>query len=201
MVNLKVIVASENKGKIEEIKSIFDSYEILTMKEASVLLGKELKVNENKDTFIGNALQKADELYNQVGDNYLCIADDSGLSIDELDGFPGVFTARWLDADDHIKNLELLKKMKDVEKQRRICHYTTAIAIKGVNIEKTFEYTLDGFVANNFRGLNGFGFDEIFELSNGLTLAEISTKEKLLLSPRKHALKMVEEFLNMNKDI
>ncbi len=193
-----IIFASSNKGKIKEIKDIFKEYEVLSLKEASIKLNKELKVSENQLTHQDNALEKVRCLYNQVGDDYLCIGDDSGIAIDALNGFPGVHTARWMDADDHTKNIHLLKKIDGIKKENRTCHYTTVIALKNKDIEKIFEYTLDGQVAFDYRGENGFGFDEIFELPNGLTLAEISKEEKYQLSPRKKALDKVIEFVNNN---
>lgn len=98
--NNVIVVASSNKGKLKEIKEIFKDYDVLSLKEIEDKLGKEIIVNENQDTFVDNALEKVRDLYNQVGENYIFIADDSGISIDYLDGFPGVFTARWMNADD-----------------------------------------------------------------------------------------------------
>jgi len=193
MNNKTIILASNNQGKIKEIKSIFKDYEVIPLKEAEQLLGKELIVKEDQETFEDNALEKAITLFDQVGDAYICIADDSGLSIDALDGFPGVHTARWMDADDHTKNLKLLEKLND--KEDRTCHYTTVIALKDANEEIVFEYTLDGEIADNCRGNNGFGFDEIFEIENGKTLAEISTEEKISISPRTKALEKIEQYL------
>ena len=194
-----IVVASSNKGKIREIKEIFKDYDVLSIKDIEDILGKKIVVNENKDTFKENALEKVRDLYEQVGKKYICIADDSGISIDVLNGFPGVHTARWLDADDHIKNLELLKKVGKTAKEKRKCHYTTVIALKSKNVEETFECVLSGMVSYNARGENGFGFDEIFELQNGKTLAEISTLEKLKLSPRKEALDMLNKYLKKFK--
>ena len=192
-----IILASSNKGKIKEIKEIFKDYEVLSLKEAENRLGKKLDVVENQPTFKENALEKTRCLYNLVGEDYICIGDDSGISIDAIGGFPGVHTARWMDADDHVKNLHLLEKMKD--KEDRTCHYTTVIALVKKDFEKTFEYTLDGNLTYEVRGDNGFGFDEIFELDNGKTLAEISTEEKFLISPRKKALEKIEEYItNVN---
>ena len=193
MNNKTIILASNNQGKIKEIKYIFKDYDVIALKEAEQLLGKELIVTEDQETFQDNALEKARTLYDQVGDAYTCIADDSGLSIDSLDGFPGVHTARWVDADDHTKNLMLLEKLED--KDDRTCHYTTVIALKDANEERVFEYTLDGQIADNCRGDNGFGFDEIFEIENGKTLAEISTEEKTSISPRTKALEKIEKYL------
>jgi XTP/dITP diphosphohydrolase len=193
MNNKTIILASNNQGKIKEIKYIFKDYDVIALKEAEQLLGKELIVTEDQETFQDNALEKVRTLYDQVGDAYTCIADDSGLSIDSLDGFPGVHTARWVDADDHTKNLMLLEKLED--KEDRTCHYTTVIALKDANEERVFEYTLDGQIADNCRGDNGFGFDEIFEIENGKTLAEISTEEKTSISPRTKALEKIEKYL------
>lgn len=193
--NNVIVVASSNKGKIKEIKEIFKDYDVLSLKEMEDKLNKKIVVNEDQDTFIDNALEKVRDLYNQVGENYICIADDSGISIDYLDGFPGVFTARWMDADDHTKNLELIKKLDGVNKEKRSCHYTTVIALKSKNYEETFLSTLDGVISDSTRGKNGFGFDEIFELDNGLTLAEISMEDKLKISPRKKSLKKLESFI------
>ena len=163
-------------------------------------LGKKIIVTENQMTFSENAREKVNCLYQEIGDDYTCIGDDSGISIDALDGFPGVHTARWMNADDHMKNLELLKRLENVPKNKRQCHYTTVIAIKGKEIDKIFEYTLDVIISLNVRGNNGFGFDEIFELPNGKTLAEITMKEKLELSPRRKALDMAIEYLKNYKN-
>ena len=183
-----LVVASNNNGKIKEIKEIFTDYDILSISEMEKKLGKKIIVTENQMTFSENAREKVNCLYQEIGD------------IDALDGFPGVHTARWMNADDHMKNLELLKRLENVPKNKRQCHYTTVIAIKGKEIDKIFEYTLDGIISLNVRGNNGFGFDEIFELPNGKTLAEITMKEKLELSPRRKALDMAIEYLKNYKN-
>ncbi len=190
-----VLAATSNKGKIKELKEIFTDYEVLSLKEIENIIGKKINIKENKLTFKDNALEKVRCLYNEVEKNYICISDDSGISIDYLNGFPGVHTARWMDADDHTKNLHLLEKLKGIEKEKRTCHYTTVIAYKNKDEEHTFEYTLDGIISNEPRGNNGFGFDEIFELENGKTLAEISTEEKLKISPRKKSLDKLRKYL------
>lgn len=195
-----LVVASNNNGKIKEIKEIFTDYDILSISEMEKKLGKKIIVTENQMTFSENAREKVNCLYQEIGDDYICIGDDSGISIDALDGFPGVHTARWMNADDHMKNLELLKRLENVPKNKRQCHYTTVIAIKGKEIDKIFEYTLDGIISLNVRGNNGFGFDEIFELPNGKTLAEITMKEKLELSSRRKALDMAIEYLKNYKN-
>ena len=88
-----IILATNNKGKVKELKDILNGYEILSLKEAGI----EIEVIEDKDTFEGNAIKKASEISKLTGK--ICIADDSGLCIDALNGFPGVKTARFLGED------------------------------------------------------------------------------------------------------
>ncbi len=194
---MKILLASDNKGKIKEIKELYKDYEVLSLKEMEEILGKKLEVFEEQDTFEKNALEKCSCLYELVKDydeNVICIADDSGIAIDGIDGFPGVHTARWMDADDHTKNIELLKKMEG--NTDRGCHYTTALAIISKNINKVCSYTLDGIMTTECIGNNGFGFDEIFMLPSNLTLAQISTEEKYKISPRTKALEMTKDIIN-----
>lgn len=183
-----ILVASNNKGKIKEIKDIFNDFNIITLQEMETKLNKKLEVNEEANTFKENALQKVTELVNQLNENIIVMGDDSGLSIDALDGFPGIHTNRWMDADDHTKNLALIEKMKGVPDQLRSCKYTTAIAIADKNMTNVVEYSLYGYIAKTPVGANGFGFDEIFALDNGKTLAELTSEEKYEISPRKKAL-------------
>ena len=193
--NASILVASNNKGKIREIKDIFENFNIITLKEYEEKINKTLEVNEDGKTFSENALQKVTELVNQIDENIICLGDDSGISIDALDGFPGVHTQRWMDANDHIKNLALLEKMKGVPFNLRTCHYTTAIAIANKETKKVVESTLDGILTEEVIGENGFGFDEIFMLDNGKTLAEITSEEKYLISPRRKALEEIKNYL------
>ncbi len=191
-----ILVASNNKGKIREIRDIFSDFNIITLKEMEAKLNKKLEINENADSFKNNALQKVTELINQLDENMIVMGDDSGLSIDVLGGFPGIHTHRWMDADDHTKNLKLLEKMKDVPTELRSCHYTTAIAIADKNMNKVVEYSLHGYVAQNPAGSNGFGFDEIFVLDSGKTLAELTSEEKYEISPRKKALEEIRKIID-----
>lgn len=189
-----ILVASNNKGKIKEIKDIFSNFNIITLKEMETKLNKKLEVNEDADSFKGNALQKVTELAKQLDENIIVMGDDSGISIDALNGFPGIHTQRWMDADDHTKNLALLEKLKDVPEDLRTCHYTTAIAIADKNISNVVEYSLEGKVTREPIGTNGFGFDEIFKLDNSKTLAELTSEEKYAISPRKRALEEIKKF-------
>ena len=84
-----MIIATNNKGKLEEIRKIFNSYDIYSLKDKNL----DIDVVEDEDTFLGNARKKAREIYAVTKE--ATIADDSGLCINCLDGFPGVFTKRW----------------------------------------------------------------------------------------------------------
>ena len=181
--NNEIIMASGNKGKIKEAQEILKEYKIIPMKE----LGIDIDVEEDQDTFVGNAIKKAEEIAKAL-EGKMCIADDSGIEIEYLDGFPGVYTKRWHKGTDRERNLAIIEKLKNVPKEKRKIKFVTAMAISdGKETISAVEY-IKGYVAENVRGDNGFGFDEIFELENGKTLAELSTEEKNKLSARKKAL-------------
>ncbi len=185
-----MIIASNNKGKIEEIKKILSEYEIYSLKDKNI----NVDVEEDEDTFLGNATKKAKEIYGIAKEG--TIADDSGLCIDCLDGFPGVMTHRFLgeDATDRMRNEYLIKEVNKHEDRSAqfICnmvYYDGERTVVGEGI-------LNGVIARECRGENGFGFDEIFELPNGLTLAELSSEEKNEVSSRTLALKDLRNKLN-----
>lgn len=189
----KIVVASNNKGKIKEIKEIFKEFDVISLKEVEEKLNKKIELIEDKETFKENAIEKVKCLVNQIDEDVLCLADDSGLSIDALDGFPGVYTARWMDADDHTKNLELIKKLDGIS--NRNAKYTTAIAIADKKMINVIESHLEGEITKEPRGNNGFGFDEILQIENGKTLAELSMEEKNEISSRKKALEEIKNFI------
>ena len=186
----EIIIASGNKGKITEAQDILKGFKIIPLKE----LGVNIDVEEDKDTFEENAIKKAVEISKEL-DGKMCISDDSGIEIDYLDGFPGVFTKRWHAGTDRDRNLEIIKKLSGVEKSKRKITFTTAIALaEGENVV-TGVASIEGYVSENVRGENGFGFDEIFELENGKTLAELSSEEKNEISARRKALEIIKSKL------
>lgn len=173
-----MILATNNKGKLEEIRKILDEYQIYSLKDKNI----DIDVIEDEDTFLGNAKKKAMEIYNLTHEEV--IADDSGLCIDSLDGFPGVMTHRFLgeDASDKMRNEYLINEVnKYTDRSAKVI--CDIVYYNGKDII-TCEGVLNGFISKEPRGSNGFGFDEIFELPNGLTLAQLSSDEKNNISAR-----------------
>ena len=186
----EIVIASGNKGKIKEAQEILKEYKIISIEE----IGVNVDVEEDQKTFEENAIKKAETIANTIGGK-LSLADDSGIEIEYLDGFPGVFTKRWHNGTDRERNLALIEKLKGVPREKRKIVFTTAIALS--DGEKTICETgkIEGYVTEEPRGENGFGFDEIFELKNGKTLAEISSEEKNKISARKIALEKIRQKL------
>ena len=152
-------------------------------------------VEETGSTFEENAAIKADFLSAKLKDEYV-IADDSGLSVDALNGAPGIYSARYSGTygDDKANYLKVLKEMQG--KENRKCRFICAIALSrnGKTI-KTFHGELAGEVGYEERGENGFGYDSIFLLPNGKTTAEIENDEKNKISHRYKALKQLRDYL------
>jgi XTP/dITP diphosphohydrolase len=166
-----MIFASNNKGKINEIKKIFNDTEILSLKDANI----NIEIEEDQNTFYGNALKKAQEIYKIT--KIPVIADDSGLCIEELNDWPGVMTHRFAGdkITDEEKNKIIIEKLKDIENKRAkvICNL---VYYDGTSIQ-VGEGIIEGKITLP-RGKNGFGFDPIFELNTGKTLAELTPEAK-----------------------
>ena len=184
----QIIMASGNKGKIKEAQEILEEYEIIPMNE----IGIDVDVEEDQETFEGNARKKAETIAKKI-EGKMCLADDSGIEIEYLDGFPGVYTKRWHKGTDRERNEAIIEKLKGVQHEKRNIKFTTAMALSDGKKTITAVAYICGFVAEYPRGKYGFGFDEIFELEDGRTLAELSSEEKNEISARKMALEMIKE--------
>lgn len=193
----KIVIASGNKGKIKEVKDIFKEFEIISINNFKI----DVKIEEDGKTFEENAMKKAKETAIKINENMneqvWCLADDSGIEVEYLDGFPGVNTKRWFDGTDRERNLALIEKLKGVSKEDRKVNFVVAIALSNGIDNITAIGKIQGFIANDPKGENGFGFDEIFELEDGRTLAEISQEEKNEISARKIALEVLKQKLNV----
>lgn len=186
----KIVVATTNPGKIREIKQILIDFDLVTLKDINC----DIDVVEDGETFKDNALKKAREICKAV--NMDCIADDSGLCIDEYDGWPGVYTARFLGegTTPEQRNEYILNRMKWLPKEKRLARHCVCIAYVGIDgKEIVVQAETEGHITEAPRGKNDFGFDPIFELESGKTYAEILPEEKNAVSSRKKALEMLKE--------
>lgn len=201
---MKLIIASNNKHKIEEIKAMlgvrFET--VLGQREA----GLELEVDENAETLEGNAEKKAAEVFAladsmgilENGDAVL--ADDTGLLVDALNGAPGVRSARYATDghDDAANRRKLLYALAGVPTEKRGAHFATAMVLK-IKGEPDIEATgrVFGVITEEERGENGFGYDSLFFYEPlGKTFAEMDADEKNAVSHRKNALALVLAALN-----
>ena len=140
----EIIIASGNKGKIRETQEILNEYKVISMNE----LGIDIDVEEDQNTFEGNAIKKAETIAKKIGGK-MCIADDSGIEIEFLDGFPGVVTKRWHSGTDRERNLAIIGKLEGVPKEKRKITFTTAIALSNGETTICEKGTIDGVVAEN----------------------------------------------------
>ena len=189
---MKLVFATNNQHKISEITSLLSSQiEILSLRDIKCFQDLE----ENGDTLISNALQKARFVYDTY--NIDCFADDTGLEIISLDGAPGVYSARYAGplciAEDNInKVLSELSVHKD-----RSAIFRTIIALIINGEEIIFEGICQGFITKGKVGVNGFGYDPVFMPSGyNLTFAQMSQEEKSVISHRGKAVKKLVDFLS-----
>ena len=186
---MKLIIASNNKHKIREIKAILGSCfeDICSMSEAGIVH----ETVEDGTTFLENATKKACEMAEISG--CASLADDSGICVDALDGAPGVYSARFAGvcgthADDEANNDLLLEKLKG--KSNRKAHYTCAMVIAYPGGKTVCaEGYMYGEITTERKGNGGFGYDPIFRPDGyDVTVGEISDEEKNKISHRSKAL-------------
>lgn len=197
---MKIVLASNNQGKIEEFKKLLPNDEVFAFSE---ILGK-LEIEEDKDTFKGNAIKKAQTIYDELQKigfgEVLVISDDSGISVPILNNAPGVYSARYagLKASDKENNLKLIDELNKLGIDKTAAFYTACIAI----VYKNEVYTVHGFmygeVLNKELGENGFGYDPLF-IPKGFskTLGELEFEVKQEFSHRNNALKLAKKVLDV----
>ncbi len=188
----KLILASRNQHKIEEMKQLVSD---LGIEVFSALDFPELEeVEEDQSTLAGNALKKARYVHQQTG--IAALADDTGLEVDSLDGAPGVYSARYAGEDVTYQDnvLKLLSEMK--EKSDRTAQFRTVVALVVGDQEFTFEGVCKGEIIREQRGEKGFGYDPVF-LPEGFekTFAELDSDTKNEISHRGRAVQRFLEFL------
>ena len=190
---MEMIFATKNKGKIKEIKQILPDFDILSMEDAGI----SIDIIEDGKTFIENAIKKASEIAKISGK--IALADDSGLEIDFLNGTPGIHSARYLGENTPYvkKNNHILHEMENVPEQQRTARFVCAIAAVFPNGKIiTAQDTIEGRIAFESKGTNGFGYDPIFFVPElGKTTAELSPEQKNAISHRGKALQKMKQLL------
>ena len=191
-----LIMATNNEHKLREIRQILgDKYEVKGLKEIGCLED----IPETSDTLEGNALQKARYVYEHYGLN--CFADDTGLEVEALGGAPGIYTARYGsmngygDSHDSDANIAcLLDRLHGADTRK--ARFRTVIALLQEGKEYLFEGIVEGEIATERRGQDGFGYDPIFApVETGITFAEMGPAEKNRISHRGRATQKLVAFL------
>lgn len=193
MNNKKVIFASNNEGKIREVKQILSDMDIISMKDAGI----DIDVEENGTTFEENALIKARAIAKISG--CLTLADDSGLEVDYLNKEPGVYSARYMghETSYDIKNKAIIDRLQGVEGDDRSARFVAAIAaVFPDGREFVTRGTMEGVIADKPAGENGFGYDPIVYIKEyKKTSAQLTANEKNAISHRGKALSNIKKML------
>ncbi len=194
---MKIILASNNKHKLEEIRKITAplGYEVISQSEA----GCNFDVEETGTTFEENAVLKAKAVYEKM--KMPVISDDSGLEVDYLNGAPGVYSHRYAgeNATDADRCSKLLSELSGVEKEKRTARFVCVICFIDENgTETVIRGTCEGYIGTEPRGENGFGYDPVF-MYGDRSFAEISAEEKNSVSHRAVALRKFSETITNKK--
>ena len=193
---MKVVLASKNKHKLEEISKITEKFDMELVLQSE--LGIDIDVEENGTTFEENSFIKAEAVMKASG--LSALADDSGIAVDALNGEPGIYSARYGfdESLDDWGRLQLLLKntenVPDGERQAQFVCVITMVTPDGKTIQARGE--IHGELLREPRGENGFGYDPIFYYPPlGKSTAELSSEEKNQISHRANALKVFYEKL------
>lgn len=189
----KIVIGSGNQHKIEEIKAFFADLD-LEFEGLDPELDLDEVIEDGK-SYKENALKKARQRAEEL--NEVVLADDSGLSVDYLDGAPGIYSARFggEDLTDREKYLKVLKLLEGQPEAERKAAFVSVIALVDPfeNLEITVEGRCEGIIAEEPAGDNGFGYDPIFYLPEyDKTMAQISQSEKNKISHRGRALQKMK---------
>lgn len=184
-----MIFASNNKGKINQIKKLFGDEKVFSLKE----FGLDVDVKEDGNSCSENAILKAVEIHKMTKEAVL--SDDSGLFITEFNGWPGVLTHRFLGENSTARerNLFILEKMKHLPHEKRQAKFMCVFALCDKNGKVTlFEGETISKIGFQVQGENSFGFDEIFEVEEGKTFAELSDEQKIEKNARGEVFKKMK---------
>lgn len=193
---MKVVLASKNRHKLEEISKITEKFDMELVLESE--LGVDIDVEETGSTFEENSFLKAEAVMKATG--LPALADDSGIAVDALNGEPGIYSARYgfdESLDDRGRLNLLLKNTENVPDDKRQAKFVCVITLvtpQGQTIQARGE--VHGMLLRAPAGENGFGYDPIFYYPPfGKSLAQVSPEEKNRVSHRANALKVFYEKL------
>ena len=193
---MKIVFATNNKHKLEEIKDILGkNFEIVSLTE----IGCHEDIPETGSTLQENARQKSTYVVEHYNQN--CFADDTGLEVEALNGEPGVYSARYAEGTDHDSEANVRKLLAKMEGQsnRKAC-FRTVISLIIDGVEHQFEGKVEGRIATEKHGKEGFGYDPIF-IPEGYdkSFAELGEEIKNQISHRARAVKKLAEHLEKIK--
>lgn len=193
----KLIVASNNNHKIDEIKEMLKGFslEVIGLKEAGI----DIDVDETGKTFIENAEIKAREIFSVANGN-MVLADDSGLSVEALGGLPGIYSARFSGGhgNDKENNKKLIKELQGVPFNERKAKFVCAMVliVNDITVVKV-QGEVEGYIVEEYREKEAFGYDPLFyvpELKE--TFADVPAEVKNSMSHRGRALDMLKDELS-----
>lgn len=206
----KLILATNNKNKVIEIREILKDLKIDIMSQSD--LGIDVDIEETGSSFEENAMIKArgiaDILKKNNYEKFIVMADDSGLEVPYLGGEPGIYSARYsgVHGDDRANNKKLLSKLQGVSGNNRKAYFRCAIGlIDSDNKNKVIEGSVEGVITEKEEGEGGFGYDPIFYYEPlSKTFGELSSEQKNSISHRANALnklkKEIVELLDKQED-
>lgn len=194
MSKTRLVFATGNQGKVNEFRQMLgESYEILSMKDLDVAVD----IVEDGRTFEENAVIKAKTVMEATGE--MVLADDSGFEVDCLGKEPGIYSARYMGEDTpySVKNAELLRRCEGVPEEKRDARFVCVIACAYPDgTVDTATGVIEGKIAHEPKGENGFGYDPIFYLpERGCTTGELLPEEKNAISHRGIAVRKMVEIL------
>ena len=195
---MKIVLATKNRGKLKEFNQMCKD-EVIPFSD---ILG-DMEIIEDGKSFKENALIKARVMFEKLGDGYIVISDDSGISVPLLGNEPNIYSARYAgeNASDRDNLNKLVDKLKAKGVKKTPAYYTASIAIVSQYGEYSVHGWMYGDVIDTPRGDKGFGYDPIF-IPNGYdkTLGELDDSIKKSISHRSKALKLAKPIIKMIRE-
>lgn len=186
-----IVFASSNAGKVAELEALLGrGWMVKSAKD----FPNFPEVDEDRDTFEGNAAKKAHAFAQHSGS--IALADDSGLVVDALGGRPGVYSARYAPTEPE-RIVKLLGELKDVPEEKRTARFVCVLCLASPDGAEFFARgTCEGTIGFERKGDGGFGYDPVFVLPSGLTMSELTRDQKSAISHRGMAFREMKGLLD-----